>query len=144
MIVEQTKEYVRDALILWSENMLLFYSLHWKRRIVVVANRKNYCKSDEYIHLEYGRVPDNRDFKINQSQWEHSLIIYTKKICKLMCSEEVLRSEFKHKNDVNNKDFLAVDLTKRPNELDYMQSLGRLSELNNKFHLKFPNSLLNN
>jgi hypothetical protein len=131
--------YVKDALNVWSENMLLFHPIHWTRKIKVV-DKKYYCKFDEYIHLEYDTTPNNKDFKINQSQWEHSLIIYTKKICRLVCSESANQTLRR----VNNKDFLVVKLTQRPSELDYIHSLGRLLELNNKVHLNFPNSLLNN
>lgn len=146
MSKSKTIAYVKDALIVWSVCMYSFRSIEWllTKRITKPYDTYNRgSKYTTYISIDVENLDNyNNGFTINQSQWEHSLIKYTKKICELFQVESFIEKKGKVNKDSSYCLYsFKVSLLTKPNEMDYLSSLTRLLELNKNSGITFPSFL---
>lgn len=158
MYKDEAVSYVKDALIVWSVCMHSFdyikWVLHKKKLKPSTKNdvfKDNHITSlyidscvESYVNLDYkpSDYYNSVNFSINETQWEHTLIKYTKKICEVYLPESSIKDRYKCYAHCHYCRYtMTVELLNKPNEMDYLSSLTRLLELNKDSSITFPSFL---
>jgi hypothetical protein len=153
MAVEETKKYVKDALVVWSSYLTRFTPLEWELTKKRPKNPKSLITEFGYdyiyINTMFGFATQAQKeslFTINAYEWESSLILYTDKICKVFLAK--LKTEDFIYQDLPTYPYLFyrldVTLLSKPNELDFLQSLADLNDLKKRHNIKLPSLITKN
>lgn len=150
MTVEETKKYVKDALVVWSSYLTTFIPLEWeltKKRLKEPDELSNLPKEIDYMYINtMFKTEDLSVNTINLSEWEHSLILYTDILCNVFLNPVLKTKDFTEKDlaYIYTYYYIQVKLPVKPNELDILQSYAELSGLTQKYNIKLPSIIRKN